>query len=74
MENIFYAEWVPYENDDERAIGQTYLFLWKKFLLKKLAISYDFVSDQFIDRAPQINGTSGTLALKLEMKIKTEVV
>ncbi len=70
MESEFYSNWVFYNNDEEKKEAETYLILWKKFLLKKVSHLEQVGPDQLVDRL-NLNDTGiSTLGLKIELKNK----
>lgn len=47
----WFAEWVYFENDEEKEDAYKYLALWKKFLLRKLKGMIQKGDDQIIIRS-----------------------
>jgi hypothetical protein len=80
----YFGEWVPYERDYEKVEAETYLNLWKKIMIRKIAnqqiSQLEFIEDMLIDRPPYLFGyhslsdsccepsAYGTLAMKLKFK------
>ncbi len=73
MDSKFFAEWVYFDNEEEKEDAYKYLALWKKFMLKRLVGMEQVGVDQIILRN-SIESFSGekssinTLGIKIQMK------
>jgi hypothetical protein len=76
MESEFFGEWVFYHDEEDKKEAYTYLELWKKQIIIKLAAyGYEFVDWKYIDNKDIQNFKGNTiqistLAIKIEMRKK----
>lgn len=63
-------EWVFYSDDVEKADAQTYLTLWKHFMLKKMNLN--LFEEQFHDHQNIWDTGQNTLGIKIKVKERND--
>lgn len=47
---VSFGEWAQYDTEEQREAARTYLLLWKRYVVKRLAPSWAFYCEEWDDR------------------------
>jgi uncharacterized protein (DUF1810 family) len=70
-DKVFYAEWVIYEDEEEKKRAESYLFSWMYFIYRKVRgrkMREDFDDFTIIVRPNVYGNDQSTIALKFWLK------